>query len=87
MALLEMDFLHEIDRISVGSDPIHHYLQQTIGLKTCTKPFLEVVHLASQQTWTRDPFDRIITAQAAIDKDTLITKDSTIHQHYSQSAW
>ena len=87
MVLLEMDFLNEIGRLSVGSDLIHRYLEQKMGLKVCAKPFLEVIHLASQQTWTRDPFDRIITAQAAIDLKVLITKDSTIHQHYSQSAW
>lgn len=87
MVLLEIDFLREIGRVRVGSDLIHHYLAQNMGLRACEKPFLEVIRLASQQTWTRDPFDRIITAQAAIDLDTLITKDNSIHQHYSQSAW
>lgn len=87
MVLLELDFLHEIGRIRVGSDLIYHYLEQKIGLKACEKPFLDVIHLATQQTWTRDPFDRIIIAQAAIDLNILITKDSTIHQHYSKSAW
>ena len=87
IVLLEMDFLHEIGRISVGSDLIFPYLEQNIGLTACAKPFLDVIHLAPQQTWTRDPFDRIITAQASIDLNVLITKDNTIHQHYSQSAW
>ncbi len=87
MVLLEMDLLHEIGRISIGSSPIYHYLEQNMGLRACAKPFLNILKLASQQTWTRDPFDRIITAQAAIDQNILITKDSTIRQHYSQCAW
>ena len=37
--------------------------------------------------WTRDPFDRIITAQADLEKATLITKDATIRAHYSRAMW
>jgi len=87
IVLLEMDLLREIGRVSVGSEQIFRYMAQRIGLGACEKPFLDVVRLASQQTWTRDPFDRIITAQAAINQDTLITKDSTIRRHYPRSEW
>lgn len=33
-------------------------------------------------SWTRDPFARIITAQAAIENYTLITIDKIIRKHY-----
>ena len=87
MVLLELVYLYEIDRLKVESDQIYRYLQQKIRLKVCTKPFFDVIQLASKQSWTRDSFDRIITAQAAIDHKTLVTKDITIRQHYSKAIW
>ncbi len=87
MVLLELDFLNEIGRTTVSSMPIYHYLEGKIGLKTCARPFLEVIHLASNQIWTRDPFDRIITAQAAVGGNTLITKDDSILTNYPQAVW
>ena len=87
MVLLELDYLNEIGRTTVGSTPICKYLEDKIGLKTCDKPFLQVINLASKQTWTRDPFDRIITAQASIDQNMLITKDAGILEHYHQAVW
>jgi PIN domain nuclease of toxin-antitoxin system len=87
MVLLEMVYLYEVDRLKVESDQIYRYLKERIRLNVCTKPFIEVIQLASKQSWTRDPFDRIITAQAAIDHRTLVTKDITIRQHYSKATW
>lgn len=87
MVLLELVYLYEIDRLKVESDQIYRYLQQKIRLKVCTKPFFDVIQLASKQSWTRDPFDRIITAQAAIDHRPLVTKDIMIRQHYSKAIW
>ena len=37
--------------------------------------------------WTRDPFDRLITAQAAVDDSPLLTKDDTIHTYYPKAVW
>jgi len=87
MVLLELDYLNEIGRTTVGSTPICKYLEDQIGLKICGKPFLQVINIASKQTWTRDPFDRIITAQASIDQNMLITKDAGILEHYHQAVW
>ena len=87
MVLLEMVYLYEIDRIKVESDQIYRYLKEKIRLKVCTKPFFDIIQLASKQSWTRDPFDRIITAQAAIDHTTLVTKDITIRQNYPKAVW
>ena len=87
MVLLELEYLNEIGRTTVGSTSIFEYLEDKIGLKICDKPFLHVINLSSKQTWTRDPFDRIITAQASIDQNTLITKDAGILEHYNKAAW
>lgn len=87
MALLELTYLKEIGRINVTSDTIFCELETSIGLKVCAQPFAVVVSMAQQQTWTRDPFDRIIVGQASIKKSVLITKDETILDHYEYAVW
>jgi len=87
MVLLELDYLNETGRTTLGSGPVYDYLHKRIDLRLCEKPFAEVIRFASQQTWTRDPFDRIIVAQAAIDSNVLITKDEVIREHYAHAVW
>lgn len=87
MVLLELDFLYEINRLACGAGSVFAYLHERINLETCKKPFFSIVAEASNQSWTRDPFDRLITAHAALDGNTLITKDVTIQNHYANSVW
>ena len=47
-----------------------------------------VIQAALPIGWTRDPFDRIITAQAAANgKSRLITADEIIREHYEAAVW
>lgn len=87
MVLLEIDFLHEIKRITVNSKEIYTYLHRHIGLNVCDQPFAEIVSAAADQSWTRDPFDRLIVAHAAIEEHPLISKDSVIQEYYSETIW
>lgn len=82
MVLLEMEFLREIGKLAVAPETVCDYLAAGIALEICKRDFHEVVRLAMQQTWTRGPFDRIITAQAAQEDNVLVTKDRLIHDHY-----
>ena len=87
MVILELDLLNEIGRTRIGSASITGYLQDRIGLSICDRPFAEVAARAGQMTWTRDPFDRIITAQAALGAAVLVTKDRTIRANYPMAVW
>ncbi len=87
MVLLELDYLHEIGRTKLGSSQVFDYLCQRIDLQLCQKAFVDVVGKASRLSWTRDPFDRMITAQAAIDQKSLITKDKIIRKNYEHAVW
>jgi PIN domain nuclease of toxin-antitoxin system len=87
MVLLELDYLHEVGQTTLASTPVYNYLHQRIDLQVCKKAFADVIRTASQHSWTRDPFDRIITAQAAIDNNSLITKDKIIREHYEHAIW
>jgi PIN domain nuclease of toxin-antitoxin system len=84
---LELQFLYEIQKIKHSPRQILRHLDNSVGLAICTKPFAAVIELAEGLGWTRDPFDRIIVAQASLDLNPLITKDSRIHQHYRKSVW
>ena len=87
MVLLEIDFLHEIKRITVGSKEIYTYLHRRIGLNVCNQAFADITNYAADRSWTRDPFDRLIVAQAAIGEYPLISKDLVIQAHYSKTIW
>jgi len=87
MVLLELDLLCEIGRTRVGAATIHPYLQERIGLIVCDRRFAEVAIRAGKLSWTRDPFDRIITAQADLNVAPLVTKDRGIRSHYPMAVW
>lgn len=87
MVELEIAYLHEIGRITVPAATILDTLRRDIGLETCTLPFAAVVGTALTQAWTRDPFDRIIAAQAAHGEAPLLSADRNILQHYAKALW
>jgi PIN domain nuclease of toxin-antitoxin system len=37
--------------------------------------------------WTRDPFDRLIAAQALVANATLVTKDTLMSKHCPAALW
>lgn len=84
---LELQYLYEINRTSVSADSILMDLLQRLGLSVCTKPFNTIISHATQLTWTRDPFDRIIVAQASVEDNFLISKDDTILNNYQYAKW
>lgn len=84
---LELQYLHDIGRINPDVDVILTDLVQRTGLTICAKPFNDVIEQALPISWTRDPFDRIIVAQASINRDILVTGDQTIHAHYPLAKW
>lgn len=87
ISLLEMDFLHEIGRLTVRGATIIRSLEEEIGLKVPSDPFLDVISEASGISWTRDPFDRLIVAHAKLRGSSLLTKDRTLRKHYARCVW
>lgn len=87
MAVLELELLHEIGRLRVGAWDVLEGLQRQLVLQVCDLSFPEVALEASRQRWTRDPFDRIIVAQAALRERVLVTRDESMRQHYEHAKW
>ena len=86
-AVLELELLHEIGRLRVDASRVVEVLGDELDLRVCDLPFPTVVRYALKEGWSRDPFDRLIVAQARANDAALITKDPRIHEHYRRAIW
>lgn len=86
MVELELQFLQEIGRIKLGSDGILNTLSG-LPLHIDQTPFSAVTKAAATQTWTRDPFDRVIVGQALAAGGWLVTADERIREHFPRAIW
>ena len=84
---LELQYLKEINRITVNSALIIETLNCSIGLKICDLSFLHVITESIDKSWTRDPFDRLIVAQSHARQIPLLTKDQTILENTNLAFW
>lgn len=87
MARLELQYLYEIGRVTEPAARVCDALEAALDLKLCDASFAAVLREAEQQRWTRDPFDRLIVAQAALHDAPLVTKDESLHAHYARAVW
>ncbi|HVL82908.1 MAG TPA: PIN domain-containing protein [Pseudonocardia sp.] len=87
MVGFELDLLHEIGRTAGPSAEVLTGLGRSVGLTVSPAPFPAVVTTAAGLRWTRDPFDRLICAQAIVDATTLLTRDRRIHAHLDRARW
>jgi len=62
-------------------------LRQSIGLEVADASLAELAQTAIGLTWTRDPFDRMIAAQAIIADAPLLTADRTILDNLPLATW
>ena len=85
---IELAFLHEIGRSKRLSQDILRQLREQVGLQVCDHPFADVAEAATFEAWTRDPFDRLIVAQAkANGYAPLVTSDEKIRANYPKAIW
>ena len=87
LVLLELQYLRETQRVAEEPHVIHERLARAIGLRCREMPMLQVMQEAILQTWTRDPFDRMIVAQCVVDSVPLLTKDRAIRKHFTGARW
>ena len=87
MVQLELQYLKEIQRISAESALIVETLAYSIGLQICQTSFAQIIAESITETWTRDPFDRLIVAQAKTRGAPLLTQDHLILEHYPRAVW
>lgn len=84
---LELQYLYDIKRVTDEANEILLDLSDRIGLKICDKSFNSIIGRALDLSWTRDPFDRIIVANALLNNCILVTKDQLILENYANAKW
>jgi PIN domain nuclease of toxin-antitoxin system len=87
MVALELIYLHETGRITAGASDLLDDARRALGLVAADESFAAVTDVAQTLDWTRDPFDRIIAAQALTARARLLTKDATIRDHLGLAVW
>lgn len=87
MAVLELEFLREIGRLTVGAHAVVEELRGRIGVEVCDLDLTRVVAAARGLTWTRDPFDRVIVGHAMAAGRGLLTKDRSIRRRFRAAFW
>ena len=87
MVALELQYLFETGRTGEPAQSVLQALGRDLGLRLCDAPFADVAGAAMRQSWTRDPFDRLIVAQAAVRGAQLVTRDADIRAHYHRAVW
>ena len=86
MVELEISYLFEIGRMSYPFNVVLADLAP-LGLSISTTPLSVVVRAAIGLRWARDPFDRIIAAQAIVEGVSLLTADQTIRTNLRLAVW
>ena len=87
MVELEIEYLYEVGRIQQPAAAVLEHLRGALDLRSCQQAFASIVAVARTLKWTRDPFDRVITAQAALSEAPLLTRDKIIRANYAHAQW
>jgi len=84
---LELRFLRMVGRLVVEADTIIGGLEADRGVELARDGADAIVGEAMSLDWTRDPFDRLIVANARLHDARLITRDRKIRDHYPRAVW
>jgi PIN domain nuclease of toxin-antitoxin system len=84
---LELQYQYEVKKISVPAQAIVDELVPRLEMVLADPPSAQICQAAVALDWTRDPFDRLISAQAVSSGATLVTKDRVIRSHPPLAWW
>lgn len=87
MTFLELAYLHEIGRFSSTPERTFKVLEKELAIKRSEYSFFDIARIATNFKWSRDPFNRLIVAEATLAKGYLISKDRTIRTHFAHTVW
>lgn len=89
MTLMELDHLIAARRIKADTPAgmIADIVESFAPVDLSVSRFSDVIAKALTIGWTRDPFDRLIVANAMADGARLITADETIRANFKDAVW
>ena len=79
--------MQEIGRARDSAPAMLAALRKSIGLEVADVSLVELASAAIDVKWTRDPFDRLIAAQAILADAPLLTADRTILGNLPLATW
>jgi PIN domain nuclease of toxin-antitoxin system len=87
MVAMELETLWEDGKLRSEPERILGAVEQSLGLTRSQASFASVIEAARTFAWTRDPFDRLIVANAIADGVRLLTGDDLILRHFKGAVW
>jgi PIN domain nuclease of toxin-antitoxin system len=87
MVAMELETLFEARKLKSEPDQLLHILEREHALTRSDARFDSIIDAARTFAWTRDPFDRLIVANAMADGVRLITADQTILTNFRDAVW
>lgn len=87
IVIVELAYMTEIGRLKADPEGVQANLENEFGITLSNAVFLDVCRTSLRQTWTRDPFDRLIVANAIADGARLVTADERILEHFQDAVW
>jgi PIN domain nuclease of toxin-antitoxin system len=88
MAFLELEYLNELGRTKFRAQDLLNKVNHETNLRICDLPFPAIANAALDEKWTRDPFDRLIVANAKANGFAwLISADEQMRKHYPRTVW
>lgn len=87
IVVLELFNLKEVNRLNPTPYQVISTLTDRLDLQVSSPNLNLIVYAAIKISWTRDLFDRIITAEAAMNNAPLVTADRVISKNYSGVVW
>ena len=82
ISLLEIQYLSEVDRLEVRNPEFTEQVQNDPRFIVDEIPLLSLVRQALDLSWTRDPFDRLLTAHSIARRIPFCTTDRMIRTHH-----
>lgn len=87
ISIIELQFLFEIGKLLIAPQDIIDNLQESVSLLKMPADIHKIIDASMTLNWTRDPFDRLIVAEAIIHKACLLTKDRNIRAYFEDALW
>jgi PIN domain nuclease of toxin-antitoxin system len=82
VSLLEVQYLAETGRLSVDMVAFRAALARDARFELDEAPLLALIDHALSMSWTRDPFDRLLSAHSSARRRPLVTLDRRILENH-----
>lgn len=86
-ARLELQYMYEAKRVPCDSNEICDALMDTIGAQLSDVNMADLITASLGFSWAKDPFDRLIAAEAKTLDKLLVTPEETILRNLNRHAF